>query len=438
MFQRVLLRIIIIAVFLGALVSVIAYARGYRFNLTEQRIVPTGILVASSTPDAAKVYINGKFYGATNSNITLPPGVYDVEIKKEGYTTWTNRLTVKGELVVRTDALLFPQNPSLSPLTSLGLVKAIYFEKSNKVIILADPDEIATGEAPLENGQAQIERAGLYVLDNGHRQISLFSQLKLLAARSIFPKTVDFKNSTLRISPDNRQLLIKLFPPASSVRPTKAYLLSTDQETQTPIDVTRAWTSIENAWDRLDLKKQSQILDTFKDPLPQIASESFKIISFSPDETKILYTPSRKTVLPPIITPALIATNQTEEDRKLELGSVYVYDKKDDRNYFIGTIENILHSESASKKVQKTSSPTTNYYLLTTSLIWHPDSAHLVLNEQNKIAVLDYDGSHKQTVYSGPFEKDFLAVTSDGKLMILANLNSQTNKLPDVYAVGIR
>src|SRR3989338_11390346 len=136
MYRQLVLKTIILSIFIVCLFFVILYTRGYRLSFSERRVVPTGILVASSTPDGASVYIDGKLKGATNINLTLPPGNYDVEIKKEGFTSWRNKLTIKGELVTRTDDLLFPQNPSLTPLTSLGVIKAEYFEKASKVIII--------------------------------------------------------------------------------------------------------------------------------------------------------------------------------------------------------------------------------------------------------------------------------------------------------------
>ena len=45
---------------------------------------------------------------------------------------------------------------------------------------------------------------------------------------------------------------------------------------------------------------------------------------------------------------------------------------------------------------------------------------------------------NKQTVYYGPFENSFFNPTNDGKVIVLVNLNSQVNELPDLYLVGIR
>ncbi|MCX6732293.1 MAG: hypothetical protein NTV98_02020 [Candidatus Roizmanbacteria bacterium] len=71
-------------------------------------------------------------------------------------------------------------------------------------------------------------------------------------------------------------------------------------------------------------------------------------------------------------------------------------------------------------------------------LNWFPDSRHLVEHEGDKISIVEYDDTSKQIIYSGPHEGSFFDVTSDGKLLILANLNPQFNKTPDIYAVGIR
>ena len=109
-----------------------------------------------------------------------------------------------------------------------------------------------------------------------------------------------------------------------------------------------------------------------------------------------------------MIKPVMIATNQTPEERSIKKGKTYVYDRKEDKNYQI----------SNSK--------------------WYSDSRHLIIEENKKISIVDYDDTNKQTVYSGPFESSFFNPTSDGKVIVLINLNSQVNELPDLYLVGIR
>ena len=434
MFSKVVIRFILAIVFGIAFIFIVGYARGYRLNFGKQEVTSTGILVATSSPDAAKIYINGELYGVTNSNITLPPGDYHVELKKEGYSTWGTDLKLKGELVMRADGILFPQNPSLSPLTSLGIVKAFYYEKSNNVILLADSGEAA--DVP-----AELAKDGIYFLDNARRQLSLFNPLKLLVSKRLFPAGVDFANATISMSPDQKEMLFEVG--------TRTYLLSTTEETTDLIDVTRSREAVLAVWKtkrEADLKK---VLETFKKPFPLIASASFDIISFSPDEIKILYVAKQDVSIPKILNPGLVSINQRPQTRDIKVGRVYIYDKKEDTNYELTPPQSIADLIT-NVPVNPIPSPATtiaepldletsqNITALASKLIWYPDSKHIIMRETNKITIVDYDNSNKQTVYSGPIVSDFISITTDGRLLILANLNPQTNKLPDVYAVGIR
>ena len=74
--------ILVVGVF-GTFVSF--YARGYRFNLKTQKFLPNGILVIKSEPDGASVFVNGELKTATNANISIPPGTYDIVVKKEAF-----------------------------------------------------------------------------------------------------------------------------------------------------------------------------------------------------------------------------------------------------------------------------------------------------------------------------------------------------------------
>src|SRR3989338_1748743 len=71
------------------------YARGYRFDINSLKILPNGILVIKSDHDGAPVFINGDLRAATNTNIPLSSGIYDVEVRKEGFLPWGKRLTIE-------------------------------------------------------------------------------------------------------------------------------------------------------------------------------------------------------------------------------------------------------------------------------------------------------------------------------------------------------
>ena len=101
---------------------------------------------------------------------------------------------------------------------------------------------------------------------------------------------------------------------------------------------------------------------------------------------------------------------------------MYVYDRREDRNYQISLSE-------VSQKIKQEGNPV---------LIWYPDSRHLVKHEGDKISIVEYDDTSRQIIYSGPHEGSYFDITSDSKLLVLANLNPQFNKTPDIYAVGIK
>ena len=395
-------RLILIFSFVFILGLIIAYGRGYRLNFNEKTLTSTGILAITSSPKAAKIFINGEFKGATDSNLTLSPGKYQVEIKKEGYTSWKKEVILKGEWVVPINAVLFSLNPSLSPLTNLGINKAFPLDNTDKILIFSQKNDL--------------ESDGIYLFENPKTTINILPPLKLLVTKKKLPE-VDFETAEVVFSPDYKEAIVIFTNQSTFFKSQTAYLLSLDQENQEPFDVTTSKETLISTWEKEKQERLLKILNTYPKDLVKIASDSFKIISFSPDETKFLYQPLKNLTLPLIIKPPLIATNQTPEQRNLIKGKLYLYDRKEDKNYQITEIK----QEDWIKNPE--------------FLQWYFDSKHLVFQENKKIIVIDYDNLNRQTLYSGPFQMGFFNVTSNGKLIILANLNPETNPLPDLYLV---
>ncbi len=395
-FWLFVLRVFLVSLFLFGVIVLIATARGYRLDFTKRSLSSTGILAISSLPKAAKIYINGQLRGATDLNVELAPGTYQVEIKKDGYTSYSKKITLKGELVEAVDPILFPVNPSLSPITNLGVVRAIPVDRSDNLILFAN------------NGEP--EKDGIYLFEAGRKTLALFPPLKTLILKSRLPEGVDFQKTKVYFSYDYKQAIFEFpFEDGTSV----SYLLSLDTENQEPFDVSASQETLLTAWQEERQKEARKLVDNLPREVRKIATDSFDIVSFSPDQTKVLYKAKKNVKIPLVIQPPLIASSQTPETRALEKGNVYVYDKREDKNFRVGDAK----------------SP---------SFLWYVDSKRLVFNEGHRIAIILYDAENKQIVYSGPIEKDFFTTTSDGKILILANLNPQFNKFPDVYEVGIR
>jgi len=92
--KRNLITLASLALVFGLTLVVGFFVRGYRLDISSKTLRPTGILSATSVPEGAQVWINGKLKTATNQTITLSPGQYQVEIKKPGFTTWKKEITI--------------------------------------------------------------------------------------------------------------------------------------------------------------------------------------------------------------------------------------------------------------------------------------------------------------------------------------------------------
>jgi hypothetical protein len=395
--MKIFFRLVTVAVFLVILAVVIAYARGYRLDFQKQSVSPNGILAITSSPKTSKVYINGQLKGITDMNTTLSPGNYSIEIKKDGYTSYTKNVALKGELVMSVDGLLFPVNPSLSPLTNLGIVKAIPLDQTNKLLIFSQSEDEA--------------KDGIYLFEVNQSALSLFPPLKPIILRKDLPGNLDLKDTNVYFSPDYKQAIVEFLPTNIS------YLLNLDEQNSNPINISSSQQTLLYAWQKEKDQEKNKILETFPKQIAKVASDSFHIVSYSPDDTRILYQAIKSIPLPLAIVPRLIATNQTTENRELKKNSLYVYDKKEDRNYEIRN---------------------SKFEIRNFSPLWYPDSKHLTFVENNKVSVVDYDGQNTRTVYSGPFDNSFFTLTPDGKIAVLINLNPDANKFPDLYLVGIR
>lgn len=416
--MKLVYRIIFLLIFIALLIATIAFARGYRVDLEKQNLTSTGIISISAFPKASKVYVNGQLKGVSDINLTLPHGVYEVEVKKDGYTSWKKSVRLRGELVLTLDVLLYPLNPSLSPLTNLAVGRAIAIAQSDKVLLFS------------ENGDET--KDGIYIYESGKTPFSFFTPLKLVVLKKTLSNSledVSLKDASVEVSPDAKEAVFTFETLAVPV----SYLLSLDPVTSGEnvsfFDISSSMDTITQAWIGLKEDVNQKILEAYPREIAKVASDSFHVIEFSPDETKLLYAAKKSISLPKAIRPELISVNQTPEVRNIEANALYIYDKKEDRNY---KIEISNFQSPFSNQASNFQQPISNF------ISWYSDSKHLVINDAKKISFIDYDNQNKQTVYSGSFDNSFFKVATDGKILILTNLNPETNKFPDLYAVGIR
>lgn len=419
-----LLSFVTVCSILGASTAVIAYGRGYRMDFTRTSLKATGLISSTSDPIGAQVFIDGKLKTATNNSFAVEPGWYTVTISKEGYISWQKKLRVQGEVVTRADAYLFPGNPSLSPLTNLGIEHPVLSPDGSKVAYIVPPGQL---------DDALMKKSGVWVYELSEGPLG---RNRNAVQITTYDSDIDVRQTEITWSPDSSQVLTH-----------NGIIYRLYQITRPGVftDVSLTFNSLLRDWNDERQLKETQKLEAFKQPIIDIATASARIISLSPDETKILYEATATATIPQVINPPLIGTNSTPQQRSITPGNLYVYDSKEDKNYFLlNTKEITIPTPTPSptkpgtkpvKQIQKNIKPPP----IDAYIHWFPSSRHLLLTLQGKIDVLEFDRTNWTTIYSGPFVDGFVAPWSNGsRIIVMTNLNGSSTALPNLYTVNLR
>lgn len=356
---------------------VILFARGYRPSSTDGgSLQPTGILATNSLPQGAQLYINGQFKSATDTNINLSPGTYEIEIKKDTYFPWKKTVQIKPEEVTRASAMLFPTVPILKAITTTGASLPIISPDGTKVAYISNNDT--------------------YTLDLSESPLGLLNRDPKLVNSS------KFIVHSLIWSPDSKQLMIEA---------TGSARLVDINSSQSP-SLIASPSAILNQWNQIQTARKSQKFSTLPLRLQTILATAATDLVWSPKENKVMYTATSSATIADNLIRQLPGSSTQPQERQIKPGLVYVYDLEEDRNFKIAQ------------------NPT--------GLSWFPTSNHLVQLENGKVTVLEYDGGNLTVVYMGPMENGYaFPYPSSRQLLILANLNPTISKVANLYAVSL-
>lgn len=420
--RSVLITIVTLCIIFAAAILIIAYGRGYRFDINKNSLKSTGLIVAQSEPTGAQIMVDGILKDATQATFTMPPGAYTVSIVKEGFQSWTKRVIVEGEIVNKLDALLLPTNPSLTALTVNGVINPTLSPDGSKLAYII-PENIsnASDSATLST------KPGIWVLDLIDKPLGLNRDARQIAKSN----GINLNTAVLSWSPDNTQILASL--------PTAIYyLFKADTLVETP---QRLFTikTVQSDWQAIKSLREKEQFATLPPQFLSVATTSANIISFSPDETKILYEATESATLLPVLVPALIGANSTPEVRRLTQGTLYVYDIKEDRNYALAEAAQFKTAPVPTPRIVQKTAPTQKLIEEPYHIYWLPSSRHVVTVVSNKIEIIDFDGANRRTAYAGPFWDSFAVPwASGGKLIILTNLNPTATNINNLYVVNLK
>jgi hypothetical protein len=424
--------------------AAIQYAKG-RYRISSQGFAQgTGLLSANSFPTGAEVIIDDKLVTATDDTLYLQPGSYRVKIAKDGYSTWEKNIQIEPELVAQTNAVLFPIAPSLSTLTFTGAQNLSPSPDGQKIVYYTA-------------SQSAARKNGLYVMELGNATpISLQR-----GPRQIAEDVENFDLETAQIvwSPDSSEIML--------ITSNKEMLLNVDKNNDllTLSDISFQKEQLLREWEQEMYLRERQFLREFPVEVIAIATQSAKNVYISPDKKRLLYTATAEVTIPDTIVPPVPATNTQPEERALKPGSIYVYDREEDKNFklaqekegttapskyllandlYSSTPMTLVASPSAFETLQASQSAETaqrfNRYhssLFTETLQWFPDSKHLMFVQDQAVKIVDYDATNVVTVYSGPFQKDFIYPWPDGSRLVISTTFSP-GAPPNMYAIELR
>lgn len=377
------------------------YARGYRLDSKNLKFTPNGLLVAKSEPSGAQIFINGELKSATDTTISLHPGTYDIEFKKDGFMTWAKRLAVEKEVVTLANAHLFKTIPSLTPIS---------FSGSLSPIISGDSARIAYG-VPAKNGDSQ---GGLWVIETANLPLGFSREPRQITDG-------DVTNASWQFSPDGREIMLT----------TQTGVFVLDAGSFTPqnqrVNIASRKSEVLNLWNKkANLKLQAQ-LESIEPEIADILTRKAIFLSFSPDETKVLYQANSEAIIPTGVAKELPGASTQAQERDIKTGPTYVYDIKEDRNFLIEEDSHSLEIGNWKLEVKPTK-----------RLSWFATSNNLLLAGVDKVVIMDYDGTNRQTVYSGAYmAPNAFPILSNDRILILTSLGAVETP-PNLYAVTIK
>lgn len=373
----------------------IFWARGFKPNFKNGTIERTGLIVASSIPTGAQVYLDDRLTSATDTNIAyLAPKTYKVRIQKDGYTTWQKDIEIKADLATEIKALLFPLAPEIKPLTTTG---------ASFPSLSPDYSKIAYGVGG--------DRGGLYIIEMSDTPFPFRQGPKQIAKNQ---NVFDFSSARFIWGPDSKQLIAYFQNEQGAT--TANLLISVDKTNDELRDITASLSATLSGWQQdLITSTQTQAL-----LVPQnIKSATQEAAVASPSPTPVSPTAQQSVSLPAQLNyypTGLIFSPDEERILYKDKASKYkVYDLKQKKEITLPDFNDLAN------------------------ISWYPDSNHLVVAQKDLISIIEADGTNKMTIYSGKFEDGFVFAHPSGTRLIILTALTQTEGTPhNLYSINLR
>ena len=386
--QRVLLFFLTLFFLVTATIAVTLWAKGYSLSPKAGRsgyeLEKSGMILAKSLPDGAKIFVDDKLVSATNATVSgLKGGKHRVRLEKEGFISWEKELDVPEELVLEIDAVLIPLTPELKPLTQTGARFPVISSDRSRVFYLAEKsDPSGVWYLPLAGGSAWFN------LSRTTPRLLIADRIK---AQSLLPKVSFSAAEKISVSPDDSEILLRMSP-------SIYYIVNLGADnTETAVATTSAEPTFKR-WQKIDEVNRTAAVGKTKRGEAFIKTALEPTTVASPDGKRYLY-------------------------RQKNGKSVEFHVRDLTEPLAVGDREDYLTFTAEEKALPK--------------VFWYSDSRHLILLEDSTISIISIDGSNKTKIYSGnPLAGDIYPTPDGSKLIILTSFNPEASG--DLYSIRVR
>jgi len=95
---RLMIMYVLIGIIIAIATVVFVYLiNGYSIDRQTGEVIQNGLVYLDSKPESAEIFLNGqKQRGRTDARLVLPAGSYDIELRRDGYRTWSRNLALEG------------------------------------------------------------------------------------------------------------------------------------------------------------------------------------------------------------------------------------------------------------------------------------------------------------------------------------------------------
>jgi hypothetical protein len=106
-----------------AIATLVLLYQAYGFGLNRQgKVIQNGLFFFSSQPHPAQIYVNGQLKSVrTNTRLSMPAGVYEIILRRDGYRDWQRTIALEGGSVEHYDyPFLIPNELDPSKVAEYG------------------------------------------------------------------------------------------------------------------------------------------------------------------------------------------------------------------------------------------------------------------------------------------------------------------------------